>query len=68
MSENENQSIESNALIDEMVIALMKWWFPNRLPTGDDYEKWVEIALADANAIYKHLIKIGVLEELESDD
>ncbi len=66
--ENENPIIESNALIEEMVIALMKWWFPNRLPVGDDYEKWTEIALKDANAIYHHLVKIGVVEELEVED
>lgn len=62
---NENIVLESNALIDEMVIALMKYWFPNRLPTGDDYEKWVEIAMGDSNAIYRHLVSMGVVEEME---
>jgi hypothetical protein len=66
--ENNNVALESNILIDEMVIALMKYWFPNRLPVGDDYEKWVEIAMGDANAVYRHLIKIGVVEELEVDE
>jgi hypothetical protein len=66
--DNNNVALETNILIDEMVIALMKYWFPNRLPVGDDYEKWVEIAMGDANAVYRHLIKIGVVEELEVDE
>jgi hypothetical protein len=66
--DNNNVALETNILIDEMVIALMKYWFPNRLPVGDDYEKWVEIAMGDANAIYRHLITIGVVEELQVDE
>lgn len=48
------------ALKEEMVIALMKRWFPNRLPTGEDYERWVEIALDDATAIVDHLVEKGM--------
>ena len=66
--DNNNVALETNILIDEMVIALMKYWFPNRLPVGGDYEKLVEIAMGDANAVYRHLIKIGVVEELEVDE
>ena len=38
-------------LIEEGSYALLKRWFPNRLPTGEDFEKWTEIAIADATAI-----------------
>lgn len=51
-------------LKQEMVIALMKRWFPNRLPTGEDYERWVEIAMADADAIVTHLVEKGMAEVL----
>lgn len=66
MSKSEQpREIESNDLIDEMAFALMKWWFPKNKPTGDDLMKWTEIALGDANAIYEHLEKIGVIQEHE---
>lgn len=64
MSE-ESREMEGNDLIDEMAFALMKWWFPKNKPTGDDLTKWTEIALGDANAIYGHLVEIGVIQEHE---
>lgn len=64
MSE-QGREMEGNNLIDEMAFALMKWWFPKNKPTGDDLEKWTEIALGDSNAIYEHLKEIGVIQEHE---
>lgn len=62
---DEGREMEGNDLIDEMALALLNWWFPKKKPTGDDLEKWTEIALGDSNAIYEHLKKIGVIQEHE---
>jgi hypothetical protein len=48
-------------LIEEVANALLKRWFPKRLPVGDDFEKWTEIALADATAVVKHLVERQVI-------
>ena len=48
-------------LIEEVATALLKRWFPKRLPVGDDFEKWTEIALADSTAVVKHLIEKQIL-------
>lgn len=48
-------------LIEEVATALIKRWFPKRLPVGDDFEKWTEIALADSTAVVKHLIEKQIL-------
>lgn len=53
------------SLIQEVSFALMRWWFPNRLPVGEDYQRWVEISLKDAEAVVTHLIKAGIIR-LES--
>jgi hypothetical protein len=50
------------ALTQEIAFALLKWWFPNRLPTGDDYQKWVEISLKDAKAVTEHLVTMGIIK------
>lgn len=50
------------ALIQEVSFALMKWWFPNRLPVGDDYQRWVEISLKDAEAVVTHLMTVGIIK------
>jgi hypothetical protein len=50
-------------LVEEAAYALMKRWFPNRLPTGDDYLKWVEISVADSTAVVEHFIDSGILAE-----
>jgi len=50
-------------LVEEGAYALMKRWFPNRLPTGDDYLKWVEISVADSTAVIEHFINAGILAE-----
>ena len=64
----EEQMIE--LLTREVSFALMKWWFPNRVPTGEDYDKWVDISLKDASAVVEHLMKIGILklEKINDDD
>lgn len=49
-------------LIEDAAYALMKRWFPNRLPVGDDYEKWIIISLEDATAVVEHYINTGVIE------
>ena len=51
---------DKNSLIQEAAFALMKRWFPNRLPTGDDYKKWTEISLEDATAVVEHFINEGI--------
>lgn len=48
-------------LIEEVATALIKRWFPKRLPVGEDFEKWTEIALADSTAVVKHLIEKQIL-------
>ena len=48
-------------LIEEVATALLKRWFPKRLPVGDDFEKWTEIALADATAVVKHLVEKQII-------
>ena len=59
------KTIDDNVLVEEMSKALMKRWFPKNPPKGEDGEKWKEISLEDATAIYRHLVKIGVVEELD---
>ena len=54
------------SLIQEAATALMQRWFPNRLPTGEDFEKWTEIALADASAVIAHFIEQGIIVEAEA--
>lgn len=52
--DGENQFLPTDIkmmLIEEASYALLKRWFPNRLPTGEDFEKWTEIAIADATAV-----------------
>jgi hypothetical protein len=56
------------SLIQEAATALIQRWFPNRLPTGDDFEKWTEIALADASAVIAHFIERGIIVEAEFND
>lgn len=56
------------ALVQEAATALMQRWFPDRLPTGEDFEKWTEIALADASAVIAHFIERGIIEEAEFND
>ena len=55
------------SLIQEAATALMQRWFPNRLPTGEDFEKWTEIALADASAVIAHFIERGIIVEGRSE-
>jgi hypothetical protein len=44
-------------LVEEASLALLARWFPKNPPTNeDDYQKWVEIAVADASAVISHLI------------
>ena len=50
-------------LVEEAAYALMKRWFPNRLPTGEDYLKWVEISVEDSTAVVEHFINSGILTE-----
>lgn len=63
---NEEQMVE--VLTREISFALMKWWFPNRLPVGEDYDKWVDISFKDATAVVQHLMTIGVLKLEKIDD
>lgn len=56
------------SLIQEAATGLMQRWFPNRLPTGEDFEKWTEIALADASAVIAHFIERGIIVEAEFND
>lgn len=56
------------ALTQEIAFALLKWWFPNRLPTGDDYQKWVEISLKDATAVTEHLVTLGIIKAEPNDE
>ena len=56
------------SLIQEAATALMQRWFPNRLPTGEDFERWTEIALADASAVIAHFIERGIIVEAEFHD
>ena len=56
------------ALIQEAATALMQRWFPDRLPVGEDFEKWTEIALADASAVIAHFIERGIIVEAEVND
>lgn len=53
------------SLIQEAATALMQRWFPNRLPTGEDFEKWTEIALSDASAVIAHFMERGIIVEAE---
>lgn len=59
------KTIDDNVLVEEMSKALMKRWFPKNPPKGEDGKKWKEISLEDSTAIYRHLVKIGVVEELD---
>lgn len=52
-------------LIQEVSYALMTRWFPNRLPTGEDYASWIKISLDDATAVVNHLVKKNLIEEAE---
>lgn len=54
------------SLIQEAAMALIQRWFPNRLPTGEDFEKWTEIALADASAVIAHFIERGIIVEAQT--
>jgi hypothetical protein len=56
------------SLIQEAATALMQRWFPNRLPTGEDFERWTEIALADASAVIAHFMERGIIVEAEFHD
>ena len=56
------------ALVQEAATALMQRWFPDRLPTGEDFEKWTEIALADASAVIAHFVERGIIVEAEFND
>jgi hypothetical protein len=56
------------SLIQEAATALMQRWFPNRLPTGEDFEKWTEIALSDASAVIAHFMERGIIVEAEFHD
>lgn len=56
------------SLIQEAATALVQRWFPDRLPTGEDFEKWTEIALADASAVIAHFIERGIIVEAEFND
>lgn len=56
------------SLIQEAATALIQRWFPDRLPTGEDFEKWTEIALADASAVIAHFIERGIIVEAEFHD
>ena len=56
------------SLIQEAATALMQRWFPDRLPTGEDFERWTEIALADASAVIAHFIERGIIVEAEFND
>lgn len=58
-------TIDNNVLVEEMSKALMKRWFPKKAPKGEDAVKWKEISMEDATAIYRHLVEIGVVEELD---
>lgn len=51
-----------DALTQEVAFALLRWWFPNRLPVGDDYQRWVEISLKDAEAVTNHLTSMGIIK------
>jgi len=67
-----NQKIDpefssKEVLIQEMALALLQRWFPTRMPVGDDYEKWIEIALEDATAVFDHLVEKEFLIEVEND-
>lgn len=62
---SKTKTIDDNVLVEEMSKALIKRWFPTKPPKGADGEKWKEISLEDATAIYRHLVKIGVVEELD---
>jgi hypothetical protein len=46
----------------------MQRWFPGRLPTGEDFERWTEIALADASAVIAHFMERGIIVEAEFND
>jgi hypothetical protein len=56
------------SLIQEAATALMQRWFPGRLPTGEDFERWTEIALADASAVIAHFMERGIIVEAEFND
>ena len=44
-------------LVEEASLALLARWFPKNPPKDEnDYEQWVEIAVADASAVISHLI------------
>jgi hypothetical protein len=58
----------NDALIQEAAFALMKRWFPNRLPVGEDYKKWIEISLEDAGAVIKHFVDSGIIVGEVEDD
>jgi hypothetical protein len=51
---------ELDKRIEVASTALLKYWFPKRMPT--DIEKWAEIAYNDALAVVKALKKEGYLK------
>lgn len=63
-----NEEDLTDALTQEVAYALLRWWFPNRLPVGEDYKRWVEISLKDAEAVTKHLIGLGIIKAETNDD
>ena len=53
-------------LVEEASLALLARWFPKNPPTNeDDYQKWVEIAVADASAVISHLIDKNFIGETQ---
>lgn len=53
-------------LVEEASLALLARWFPKNPPTNeDDYQKWVEIAVADASAVISHLIEKKFIGETQ---
>lgn len=62
-----SQELESGTKVPELdkrvetaSTALLRYWFPKRLP--EDIEKWAEIAYNDASAVIKALEKKGYLK------
>lgn len=67
--EGEKDAISSETfdfLVEEASLALLARWFPKNPPTNvDDYQKWVEIAVADASAVVSHLIEKKFIGEAD---
>ena len=51
---------ELDKRVETASTALLKYWFPKRVP--EDIEKWAEIAYNDALAVIKALEKKGYLK------